>query len=102
MTGAKDAFITTADLKVYALATGSKANVSATTGGGFIVFGGGSGNGNNNLKRYIDWESTTILLGEPNPEIEIDELVTETGHLGFEQIQQRRFVRHSFQTKSGP
>ena len=39
-----------------------------------------------NVNRYIDWESTTILLGEPNPTIHIDadgivvELINITGH----------------------
>ena len=86
VTGQKDAFITTADLRVYALATGSSVTHSATTGGGFIVFGGGDGSSPNNIKRHIDWESTTILLGEPNPEIEIDangKVVTLTNVTGM-------------------
>jgi hypothetical protein len=72
VTGEMDAFVTTAKLEVYALATGSKVTDKATTGGGFIVFGGGSGNSPNNIKRHIYWESTAIMLGEPNPELEID------------------------------
>ena len=84
----KDAFITTADLQVFAKATGTRSRDDATTGGGFIVFGGGDGSSTNNIKRHIDWESTTIMLGEPNPTIEIDangkvvELVNITGHDG--------------------
>ncbi|HZI45069.1 MAG TPA: hypothetical protein VFD53_07610, partial [Ilumatobacter sp.] len=85
VTGVKDAFITTASLTVFAKSTGSAVTHSATTGGGFIVFGGGDGSSPNNIDRHIDWESTTILLGEPNPSIHIEsngvisELVNVTG-----------------------
>lgn len=72
VTGVKDAFITTAELNVFALATGTSVTDDAATGGGFIVFGGGDGSSDNNIKRHIDWESTTILLGEPNPSIHIE------------------------------
>jgi hypothetical protein len=72
VTGEKDAFITTARLEVHALSTDSKITERATTGGGFIVFGGGDGSADNNIDRHIDWESTTILLGEPNPSIHIE------------------------------
>jgi hypothetical protein len=86
VTGVKDAFITTASLTVYAKATGSTVRNNPSTGGGFIVFGGSGGSANNNIKRHIDWESTTILLGEPNPEIEIDatgKVVTLTNVTGI-------------------
>jgi hypothetical protein len=73
VTGQKDAFIWTADLKVFAKATGTSVTRNASTGGGFIVFGGSGGGATYDIKRHIDWESTVIMLGEPNPEIEIDE-----------------------------
>jgi len=41
--------------------------------GGFLDFGGSSSDGGaQNFNRYIFWESTVIMLGEPNPWLEVD------------------------------
>ena len=92
VTGAKDAMLRTALLNVRATSPDATTTVvrdSSQDGGAFD--GGGSGDGASesddpNVDRDIDWEATTILLGEPNPKIHIDqngvvvELVNITGH----------------------
>ena len=94
VTGVKDAMLRTARLDVRSTAPDSTTTIdrdSSQSGGAFD--GGGSGDGASesnspNVDRDIDWESTTILLGEPNPKIHIDdqgivvELVNITGLLG--------------------
>ncbi|HEX6131915.1 MAG TPA: hypothetical protein VF044_09290, partial [Actinomycetota bacterium] len=92
VTGAKDAMLRTALLNVRSTSPGGTTTVtrnSSRSGGAFD--GGNSGDGESssnspNVDRDIDWEATTILLGEPNPKIHIDgtglvvELINITGH----------------------
>ena len=78
VTGAKDAMLRTALLNVRATAPDSSTSIvrdSDQSGGAFD--GGGDGDGNsetnaaNKVDRHIDWEATTILLGEPNFDVDV-------------------------------
>ena len=91
VTGVKDSMLRTALLNVRATAPDNTTSVvrdSSQSGGAFDGGGSGDGSGESNspnVDRDIYWESTTILLGEPNPKIRINssgivtELVNITG-----------------------
>src|SRR5262249_41953338 len=67
------ALLRTAELEVSALQQKFSSDSSAARGGAFIDTGGSSqSDGPKNARREIFWESTTKMLGEPNPELEVD------------------------------
>ena len=70
--GSAAALIRTADLTVAAnqQIDGYLRNTSRS--GGFLDFGGSSKEGNADMWRRIFWEARVIMLGEPNPWLEID------------------------------
>jgi hypothetical protein len=72
--GRSTAVITTSDLTVQVNDQISRMRRHADTSGGFLDFGnGGDEEGDNgSLRREIFWEVRVIMLGEPNPILEID------------------------------
>ncbi|MGH3371602.1 MAG: hypothetical protein ACRDPR_16545, partial [Nocardioidaceae bacterium] len=86
--GEKDAFFRTADLQVFSLANNITISRTRDKDGGAFDGGSRGGDETKDVRLEIDWESTAILLGEPNPEIEIDasgtvvKLVNITGYDG--------------------
>ena len=72
VTGQNDSVIKTADLTVNTIQTIDTYNRSRDDGGGFIVGRYGGAGGNFDPKRQIYWETTTIMLGESNPELIVD------------------------------
>ncbi|MFZ1411071.1 MAG: hypothetical protein WAS07_06420, partial [Micropruina sp.] len=79
VTGVKDALIRTALLYVNSLAPDVSVTRDRRKSGGLFDGGSRGGSETKDVKRHIDWESTTILLGEPNPKLHIaaDGTVTE-------------------------
>ncbi|MDH3308770.1 MAG: hypothetical protein OEO77_14805, partial [Acidimicrobiia bacterium] len=69
--------ITTADLTVMVNQEVDRYDKVASRSGGFLDFGSandGDGQGQANMYRRIFWESLVIMLGEPNPWLEVDAL----------------------------
>ena len=69
--GGKDAVITTSKLYVNSLAPSVAVTRDRRRSGGLFDGGSRGGSETKGVKRHIDWESTTILLGEPNPLLHI-------------------------------
>ncbi|MGD8349442.1 MAG: hypothetical protein PVI79_09415, partial [Gammaproteobacteria bacterium] len=69
-----EAVLTTADLDVNATQENFYSDASAARSGAWVDVGGRSeSDGPKDARREIFWESHVILLGEPNPELEIAE-----------------------------
>ena len=71
--GHNDALLRTAELEVNALQNNFSSDSSARRSGAWIDTGDRSeSDGPKNALREIYWESHVIMLGEPNPELEVD------------------------------
>ena len=70
--GEQDAFIWTSNLYVNVLGNDPSITRTRNRSGAWLDGGGKGGSETKNVRRHIDWESTTIILGEPNPSIHID------------------------------
>jgi hypothetical protein len=68
-----EALLRTAALEVNAEQTSVTSYATARRDGAWFDGGGSSSPETKNALREIYWESHTIMLGEPNPELEIDE-----------------------------
>ena len=72
--GELSATLRTAGLNVTANQFVTRYDKRADRSGGFLDFGGANDDGGNfNGERQIFWESKVIMLGEPNPELEVDQ-----------------------------
>ena len=74
VTGRTGSLIRTADLAVVVnqAVTGSSFTRDATRSGGFLDFGGSHPHGATALSRQTYWQVRVIMLGEPNPVLEVD------------------------------
>ncbi len=73
VSGFSGSTIKTSDLTVETNQNVVNFNANAPNSGGFLDFGnGGDTNYTTNLNRDIFWETRVIMLGEPNPELDVD------------------------------
>src|SRR2546423_7111084 len=70
--GENDSFLKTASLTVSTNAFGPDPSRPQNAHGGVFVDHNGGSHGASSATRRIYWESTVILLGEPNPVLTID------------------------------
>ncbi|NIO40352.1 MAG: hypothetical protein GTO41_09225, partial [Burkholderiales bacterium] len=66
------ALIKTSDLTVTTNQLIDDYHRNANRSGGFLDFGGSSEQGSPNFRRRIFWEALVVMLGEPNPWLEVD------------------------------
>ena len=72
--GDNGALVRTSELEVNALQNNFSSDASARRSGAWIDTGGRSeSDGPKNARREIYWEAHVIMLGEPNPELEVDQ-----------------------------
>ena len=72
VTGRSGSLIRTADLTVAVNQQNGTFNRDYSRSRGFLDFGDANGHGSTALTRQIFWEVRVIMLGEPNPILEVD------------------------------
>ena len=72
VTGQVNAIVKTAELDVEANQVITLYDRAPSRNGAFVDIGGNSRNGDAQARRQIFWAAYVIMLGEPNPEVEID------------------------------